>query len=193
MILLRLLRSLTKRTMVCNLTVHFFFLLSVVLRSKGKRMSVDKAALPAVQFHPLASSPPKSPPPLPKEAPPPPRPKRPSMSEKVPPKPPSSAGRGALLSQIQKGTRLKATKTNDKSAPRVWETKWYHVLVSSANFVSSCNTTSCWSNNWLDNIAKKLRCCSWEPNGALRFYLENCYGWSNWEQTSFTDGSPWII
>ncbi|XP_078356019.1 slowpoke-binding protein-like [Oculina patagonica] len=88
-------------------------------KSKGKRMSVDKAALPAVQFHPLASSPPKSPPPLPKVAPPPPRPKRLSVSEKVPPKPPSSAGRGALLSQIQKGTRLKATKTNDKSAPRV--------------------------------------------------------------------------
>lgn len=129
----------TFKTSNCNLTVHFFFcsLLSVVSRSKGKRMSVDKAALPAVQFHPLASPPSKSPPPLPKEAPPPPRPKRPSVSEKVPPKPPSSAGRGALLSQIQKGTRLKTTKTNDRSAPRVWTTKWYHVLVSSAEFVSS--------------------------------------------------------
>ena len=98
-------------------------------------MSLDKTALPAVQFHPLASSPPKSPhplpkgappplpkgapPPLPKGAPPPPRSKRPSVPEKVPPKPPSSAGRGALLSQIQKGTRLKAAKTNDRSAPRV--------------------------------------------------------------------------
>jgi len=89
------------------------------LKSKGKRSSVDKTALPAVQFHPVASPPPKSPPPLPKEAPPPPQTKRPSVSKPFPPKPPNSAGRGALLSQIQKGTRLKSTKTNDRSAPRV--------------------------------------------------------------------------
>ena len=73
-------------------------------------MSVDKTALPAVQFHPLASSPPKSPSPLPKGALSPPRSKHPSVPEKVLPKPPSSAGRGALLSQIQKGTRLKIKK-----------------------------------------------------------------------------------
>lgn len=101
-----------------QVTILSFFSI-FVLRSKGKRLSVDKAALPAVQFHPLASPPPKSPPPLPKEAPPPPRPKRVSVSKNVQPKPPNSAGRGALLSQIQKGTRLKATKTNDRSAPRV--------------------------------------------------------------------------
>lgn len=80
---------------------------------------MDKAVLPAVQFHSVASPPPKYPPPLPKEAPPPPRTKRASVSKPPPPKPPSSAGRGALLSQIQKGARLKPTKTNDRSAPRV--------------------------------------------------------------------------
>ena len=81
---------------------------------------MDKqTALPVVQFHPLASPPPKSPPPLPKEAPPPPRAKRPSLSGTVPPKPPSRPGRGALLSQIQKGTKLKRATTNDRSAPRV--------------------------------------------------------------------------
>ena len=82
-------------------------------------MSVDKTVVPAVQFHPVGSPPPKYPPPLPKEAPPPPRTKRASVSKPLPPKPPNSAGRGALLSQIQKGARLKPTKTNDRSAPRV--------------------------------------------------------------------------
>lgn len=91
-----------------------------ISKSKSKRLSVDKqTALPVVQFHPLASPPPKSPPPLPKEAPPPPRSKRPSLSGTVPPKPPSRPGRGALLSQIQKGTKLKRATTNDRSAPRV--------------------------------------------------------------------------
>jgi len=89
-------------------------------KSKGKRLSVDKTVLPVVQFHPVAAAPPpKYPPPLPKEAPPPPRTKRASVSKPLPPKPPNSAGRGALLSQIQKGARLKPTKTNDRSAPRV--------------------------------------------------------------------------
>lgn len=102
--------------------LQFRYLVIFLLRSKGKRSSVDKTALPAVQFQPVASPPPKSTPPLPKEAPPPLPTKRPSVSKPFPPKPPNSAGRGALLSQIQKGARLKSTKTNDRSAPRVWIT-----------------------------------------------------------------------
>lgn len=93
---------------------------SSIFRSKAKRTSVDEKRVPSVQF--LATYPPKPPPPpVPSEVPPPPRLKRPSVPvEKAAPRPPSSSGRGALLSQIQKGARLKATKTNDRSAPRVW-------------------------------------------------------------------------
>lgn len=89
-------------------------------KSQSKRLSVEKAAaVPAVQFHPYASPPPKSLPPPPKEAPPPPQTKRQSLSGGVSPIPPSRPGRAALLSQIQRGTRLKRAKTNDRSAPRV--------------------------------------------------------------------------
>lgn len=88
-------------------------------KSKAKRASVDEKSVPPVQF--MATYPPKPPPPpIPREVPPPPQLKRPPVSvEKAAPRPPSSSGRGALLSQIQRGSKLKATKTNDRSAPRV--------------------------------------------------------------------------
>lgn len=88
-------------------------------KSKAKRASVDEKSVPPVQF--MATYPPKPPPPpIPREVPPPPQFKRPPVSvEKAAPRPPSSSGRGALLSQIQRGSKLKATKTNDRSAPRV--------------------------------------------------------------------------
>ncbi|KAM7449617.1 hypothetical protein ABFA07_002536 [Porites harrisoni] len=89
-------------------------------KSKGKRLSIDKAEIvPAVQFSSKASSLPKSPPPPPKQPPPPPQLKRPPSSGSVPSKPPSVPGRAGLLSQIQKGTKLKRAATNDRSAPRV--------------------------------------------------------------------------
>ena len=91
-----------------------------LFRSKGKRLPIDKAEIvPAVQFSSKASSLPKSPPPPPKQPPPPPQFKRPSSSGSVPSKPPSVPGRAGLLSQIQKGTKLKRAATNDRSAPRV--------------------------------------------------------------------------
>ncbi|GBC07924.1 hypothetical protein RclHR1_00780004 [Rhizophagus clarus] len=52
--------------------------------------------------------------------PPPPQPQQPlSSSNKSQSLPPPSSSRNALLSQIQQGTKLRATKTNDRSAPLV--------------------------------------------------------------------------
>lgn len=100
---------------------YCLWLLFDCFRSKSKRPPVDKpAAVPIVQFHPEASSPPNIQLPPPKEAPPPPRSKRQSSYDRAPPKLPSTTGRGALLSQIQEGAKLKKAVTNDRSAPRVW-------------------------------------------------------------------------
>ena len=55
------------------------------------------------------------PPPPPPGPPPPPAP----SASKAPPVKSSGAGRGALLSQIQGGAKLKKTVTNDRSAPVV--------------------------------------------------------------------------
>lgn len=57
------------------------------------------------------------PPPPPPPGPPPP-PAAPSKKSGSAP-PPSNKNRGALLSQIHKGARLKKTVTNDRSAPVV--------------------------------------------------------------------------
>lgn len=59
----------------------------------------------------LAAPPPPPPPPPAGGPPPPPPPSVPSTS--------STPGRSALLGDIRKGTQLKKTKTNDRSAPRV--------------------------------------------------------------------------
>ncbi|XP_076469248.1 slowpoke-binding protein-like [Babylonia areolata] len=70
---------------------------------------------------PPGAPPPPGPPPPPGSAPAPPRPPPPpAAGPSVPPPPPSSGGgRGALLSSIQRGTKLKKTITNDRSAPKV--------------------------------------------------------------------------
>ena len=122
--------------------IYFLF------RSKGKRLPIDKAEIvPAVQFSSKASSLPKSPPPPPKQPPPPPQLKRPPSSGSVPSKPPSVPGRAGLLSQIQKGTKLKRAATNDRSAPRVWkrfkkliccyDISWFHSRANSV--IKTCN------------------------------------------------------
>lgn len=89
-------------------------------RSKNKRPSKGTGAKVAiVQFHHQSSSSAEIPPPPVKKAPPPRRAEKYSSIEKVPPKAHIKSGRGGLLSEIQKGTKLKRTVTNDRSAPRV--------------------------------------------------------------------------
>lgn len=78
------------------------------------------------------------PPPPPPPGPPPPGPPPPpgggpkGVGKKSAP-PPSGAGRGALLSSIQKGTKLKKAETNDRSAPIVGNGNFnsYNLLQSS--------------------------------------------------------------
>ena len=89
-------------------------------RSKNKRLSKGTGEKVAIaQFHQQSSSSAEIPPPPVKKAPPPPRAEKYSSIERVPPKPHIKSGRGGLLSEIQKGTKLKRTVTNDRSAPRV--------------------------------------------------------------------------
>lgn len=89
-------------------------------RSQSQRPSVDKVAtIPSVQFHPQPSSSTKIPPPPPMQVPPPPRSKKQSLTQSILTKPPSKSHRGALLSEIQKGTKLKRAVTDDRSAPRI--------------------------------------------------------------------------
>ena len=91
------------------------------LSRSNKRLSKGTGEKVAIaQFHQQSSSSAEIPPPPVKKAPPPPRAEKYSSIERVPPKPHIKSGRGGLLSEIHKGTKLKRTVTNDRSAPRVW-------------------------------------------------------------------------
>lgn len=63
---------------------------------------------------------PSTPPPAPAAPPPPPPPAATPVDSAPPSYSSATSGRGALLSDIKLGTKLKRTVTNDRSAPRVW-------------------------------------------------------------------------